>query len=319
MSDHLGIWAHIREIAEGHGDHTGQALAERESAMVRASGLLGVDVSSFQGMPGQWAATAGRIDFGSVKLTEHKPDGETYINPDAAADWAFLLEQRKFRIAYMFGHPGSSAAATSTAFLAELERLGLNDMDGVALDLEVNDGLSAAEVDAWALGVTHQLQVELGRLPLLYTFLSFAGEGNCRSLGHLPLWIADPSSAPGHPRIPAPWKSHAIHQYAINGAIDRDLANYPTGEAMSEALGKAAAKHPAVKHLTLGHQSLAALAAGHDPVATPAQILRLTAEHSPGAKFADDVASFVNDVFDGRLDAQADVPAGLTLWLPAKS
>src|SRR5262249_13796741 len=156
----------------------------------------------------------------AVKLTEHKPDGSTYVNPDAAADWVFLQRQGKGRVAYTFGHPGSSAAATAATFLAELERLGCRDADGLALDLQVTDGQRPPAVAAWAAGVAALITRTLQRPVLLYTFLSFAEAGNCAGLGHLPLWIADPSSTPGRPRVPAPWTAHAIHQYAITGAID---------------------------------------------------------------------------------------------------
>lgn len=200
--------------------------------------LPGLDVSSFQGLPAQWRGHAGSFAWAAVKTTEHQPDGSTYINPDADADWAFLEQQGKGRVAYTFGHPGSSAGVTAAAFLAELGRLGLRDADGVALDLEVTDGQRPPAVAAWAADVAGLITRVLERPVLLYTFLSFAGAGNCAGLGHLPLWIADPSSAPGSPRIPAPWKAHAIHQYAITGAIDRDLAAYPSVAAMSAALGK---------------------------------------------------------------------------------
>lgn len=63
-----------------------------------------------------------------------------------------------------------------------------------------------------------------------------------------------------------------------------------------------------------GTLSLADLCHSHGHGATPAMVLRLTAQHGgyPG-----DVAHWLNEVFEGTRDAQATVPAGLELYLPA--
>lgn len=200
--------------------------------------LAGVDVSSYQGPPGTWARAAGKFSWGAVKLTELEPDGTRYVNPYAAADWAWLGRKRKGRIAYLFGHPSVSAQDSVALFASELRKLGLTGSDGVALDLEVTDGRTAAQVSSWARAVMTGLRQELRREPVLYTFLSFAEAGNCAGLGRYPLWIADPSSPPGRPRVPRPWHSWAIDQYDISGPIDRDVANYPSLARMAAALGR---------------------------------------------------------------------------------
>lgn len=198
----------------------------------------GVDVASFQGTPGQWRGAAGDIGFAAVKLTELSPDGTRYVNPDAAADWEWLKANGKKRIAYLFAHPGADAADTASFFTGQLRKLGLREDDMVAVDLEVNDGKSPAEVSAWAREVTGWLRHDLGRRPLLYTDISFSEAGNCTGLPeHCSLWIADPSSPMGHPRVPAPWASWAIHQFSQQGAIDRDFTAWDTPEHMAEHLG----------------------------------------------------------------------------------
>ncbi len=282
--------------------------------------LPGVDVSSFQGTPRSWMPQAGSISWAAVKISELQPDGTRYVNPDAAADWSALRAEGKGRVAYLFGHPATSVAATVDLFAGEIHRLGLDDGDGICLDHEVSDGRAPADVAAWGRSVLAILRHDFGRAPLLYTFLSFAAEGNCTGMGGYPLWIADPSSPEGRPRVPEPWTSWAIHQYRITGGIDRDLASWPTLAAMQAALGKPRppAKGPAVtEHVTQGKLPLAALCRQHGQGATPAQVLRLTAEHSPGRAFPGNVAHWINEVFDGVRDAQADVPAGLHLYLPA--
>jgi lysozyme len=201
----------------------------------------GVDVSSFQGPPAAWAKNAGAIAWAAVKITELQPPGSApvgYTNPDAAADWAYLKEQGKVRVAYLFGHPSVHAAATVAYFAGQLGALGVADGDAVALDHEVTDGLGPAAVSAWAGAVLAGLRTAFGRTPLIYTFLNFAGAGNCAGLGGYPLWISDPSSPAGHPRVPAPWRTWAVHQYATVGNIDRDISSYATPAAMRAALGK---------------------------------------------------------------------------------
>jgi lysozyme len=207
-------------------------------APARAHLLHGVDVASFQGPPSAWRKEAGHISWAAVKLTELQPNGFRYVNPDAAADWHYLAQHHLGRVAYLFGHPSTSVAHTVDHFITELRKLGLRDADGVMLDLEVTDGRMPGQVDAWAAEVLASLARHLHRRPLLYTFLSFAQEGNTAKLGAYPLWIADPSSPPGHPRVPKPWRHWAIHQYDISGAIDRDVANYPSLAAMRRAIGK---------------------------------------------------------------------------------
>ena len=68
------------------------------------------------------------------------------------------------------------------------------------------------------------------------------------------------------------------------------------------------------KWVTAGMGSLAQLAGEHGT--QPGTILRLTAEHSPGSVFDGAVATWLNDVFAGRVSATAPVPKGLTLYLP---
>lgn len=200
--------------------------------------ITGVDVSSYQGEPGAWRAEAGQIRWAAVKLTELEPNGVRYLNADAAADWAYLAEQKMGRLAYLFGHPSVNVLETVEFFTHELRSLGLGDADGVVLDLEVTDGLGPAQVDAWSAEVMASLRWRLHRTPVLYTFLSFAEAGNTASLGKYPLWIADPSSPAGKPRVPLPWKHWTLHQYSISGPIDRDIANFPSLAAMGHALGK---------------------------------------------------------------------------------
>jgi lysozyme len=225
--------------------------------------LPGVDVSGYQGPPGSWVPIAGKIVWAAVKITEFEPDGKRYLNPNAAADWEWLRAHDKGRIAYLFGHPSVSVQRTVDFFIAEVSRIGLLDDDGVALDLEVTDGLDAPSVASWSADVMSELASRLDRPPLLYSFLSFLEAGNCAYLGGYPLWIANPGNPAGRPAVPRPWTTWAIDQYDISGPIDKDVANYTSRAAMFAALGKPKTKEP--KLLNLGGHLASAVATARWP------------------------------------------------------
>ena len=62
---------------------------------------------------------------------------------------------KPIRIIAPFG-PGT-ATDTVALFTSQLNQLGLADNDGVALDLEVTDGRTPAQVSAWAVQVMEAL------------------------------------------------------------------------------------------------------------------------------------------------------------------
>jgi hypothetical protein len=88
--------------------------------------------------------------------------------------------------------------------------------------------------------------------------------------------------------------------------------------AMAIRAGEPAPK-PAAPQVTEtasdGRLSLAEFAAARK--AWVSTIIRLTAEHSPGAVFDAAMAAYLNDVFAGDIDPSKPMPAGLRLYLPA--
>lgn len=199
--------------------------------------ITGCDIASYQGPPGAWVSVAGDIGFAAVKLTELSTAGP-YVDPDAGADWAWLGEHGKLRMAYFYAHPAAPVADTVALFEGALSALGYTDDDMVSIDLETTDGRTAADVAAWTADVLGLLQRDLDRVPVVYTYIGFAEAGNCAGLDRWPLWIADPSSPAGHPRVPAPWTSFVMHQFDITGDIDRDVAAWPSAAEMAAALGR---------------------------------------------------------------------------------
>jgi GH25 family lysozyme M1 (1,4-beta-N-acetylmuramidase) len=168
----------------------------------------GIDLSSYQ--PSfDWAAEKGRISFAFIKATE----GTRIRDPDFAVNWREAGALGIVRGAYHFGHPKNGAAADSRAFLDTVRAHGLTAGDLIALDLEASDGLSPARVAEYARNWCADVQRATGHTPIVYTFLSFAEQGNCAGLGHYPLWIAEPSAPAGRPVVPRPWSTWKFHQY----------------------------------------------------------------------------------------------------------
>jgi hypothetical protein len=65
-----------------------------------------------------------------------------------------------------------------------------------------------------------------------------------------------------------------------------------------------------IEHTTGGNMSLAELADQHHT--QPSSILRLTAEHSPGAAYPANVAAYINGVFKGSIPPTATCLRGCT-------
>jgi GH25 family lysozyme M1 (1,4-beta-N-acetylmuramidase) len=187
----------------------------------------GIDLSSFQ--PSfDWSAEKGRISFAFMKATE----GATVRDPDFAANWQQARALGIVRGAYHFAHPKNGAATDARAFLDVVRPHGLNAGDLLALDLEVSDGLSPARVAEYARNWCADVQQATGHTPVVYTFLSFAEQGNCAGLGHHPLWIAEPSAPAGRPAVPAPWSTWKFHQYGTtrvgSNTVDVNVFNGDT-------------------------------------------------------------------------------------------
>lgn len=174
--------------------------------------LRGTDISSYQ-------SSIPKGDFAVLKATE----GLT-LNDKRFSSWWKSLEG-KLRGAYHFAHPGNDPVAEADHFLRVVRAAGLHSGDVLVLDHEVSDGTSPVHCSSWAQAWCARVQAAVGYSPVVYTFLSFAREGRCAGLGSRPLWIADPSSAAGHPRVPAPWHTWVMHQYSEVGGIDHDIFN----------------------------------------------------------------------------------------------
>lgn len=189
--------------------------------------IYGRDVSNWQGSY-QWPDD---LAFGFAKASE----GTGFVDAQFAHNWTAMAAKKMVRGAYHFGHPDHNPTTEANHFLSVVRARGLHDGDLLALDLETTDGNTAAHVASWARQFCAHVTTQVGRKPLLYTFVSFARGGYCAGLGTYPLWIAAPSNPAGHPPMPlGPWSSWAVHQYGWS-PVDLDCSHLTA--AQLRALG----------------------------------------------------------------------------------
>lgn len=197
--------------------------------------LKGVDISAYQS-----SIPAG--DFAILKATE----GVSFNDGRFKGWWDTLHKEKKLRGAYHFARPDNNGAvAEADHFLKIVKAAGLQPGDLLVLDHETR-GSSAAHDAQWAADWCAHVKAKTGIVPVVYTFLSFGWEGRCHGLGGYPLWIADPSSPAGKPRVPAPWSHWYFHQYSENGGIDHDMFNgdKTTWAKLAEVWGKGSIPPP---------------------------------------------------------------------------
>jgi lysozyme len=269
--------------------------------------IKGIDLASYQGEPRQWVhePAAQGMEWAAVKFTEVSPQG-VYDNPTAKADWDYLWEHKLGRVAYLFAHPSASVQHTLDAFKAMTGKLGLLPEDGVAVDLEVTDGLSPAAVASFARELCAALAATYGRRPIVYTNLDTARRGNCEGLENYFLWIANPGRPAGLPEVPGPWKDWFAQQYNLAPPVDQDVAHFSSLAAMQAAMGAPRFHTVVAVHVTTGGESLVNLS--HILQTEISTIIRLTLNGSANHMFTDDLADYLDF---GNF--QALMPKGVTL------
>ena len=185
----------------------------------------GVDVASYQ--PTNFP-TSGQA-FAFVKATE----GTGYVNPLHAAQVAHARATGLLVGHYHFARPGS--AADQSAYF--LKHAAPKDGDLLALDWEDED-VSGAAKDALLRRIqqdaaAHRVLLYCNRdFWLNRDTTSFCGDG---------LWIADPSSSAGHPRVQHAW---TVHQYSSSGGIDHNVAAFADRAALAAWAAKTTSTSP---------------------------------------------------------------------------
>lgn len=278
--------------------------------------LLLPDLSEFQAS----ADLAGikRLNGGAVILraaygTGH-PDAAFTRHRVAAGSLGFA-----FTGIYQYLVAGQDAAAQARAFVRTVGHLGPHEV--AILDLEEGTGNQAGRAAQWAAIVDGTL----GGMSWLYSGLDFA-----RSHGLAPVFASARHTWVAAYGNTEPSLGHTLWQ-CTDGKTGANITGWPgagrcdtnlyhgTLARLSALTGAGAPKSgpPAPvprEWTTAGQGSVAGLASQHRT--TPAVILQLTAQHSPGGVFDAAAASYLNEVFGGQADPRKPMPGGLRLWLP---
>jgi lysozyme len=172
-------------------------------------GLLGIDVSHYQGAVDWFAVARGEVKFAFAKAT----DGNTLVDPTFQQNWPRIQEAGLFRGAYHYAHPAHDPEAQAALFASVVGPLGFRDLPPV-LDLEEDEKLPPADVLDWARAFISKAEQLFRRTVMVYTggFWRFKlNNPNDPFFGARPLWLA--AYGP-NPVIPASWSKYTFWQYS---------------------------------------------------------------------------------------------------------
>lgn len=175
---------------------------------------MGIDVSPWN--PNiNWSRVkiAGK-NFAFIKATE----GNNYISPTYAGDWAATKANGIVRGAYHFFRPGQDPVQQAQLFLQNIGTQEADDMPAM-FDWEVTDGVSPSVQIQRALTWLTLVENATGKTPVIYTGPSFWNSlGNPTAFNKYPLFIANYQI--NCPLVPAPWSKWTFWQYgtfAVDG------------------------------------------------------------------------------------------------------
>lgn len=170
------------------------ALAVSGTAVAQAVSFgapKGIDVAAHQhpgGTPIDWSKvrTDGQ-SFAFVKATE----GGDWVNPHYVEDIQAANAAGLKTGAYHYARPAGDAKTQAANFAAQIA-LAPNQTLPPALDIEVTEGKSAAQLEQWIEDFTSELKRLTGRTPMIYTYKYFwMGQmNNSQKFSDMPLWLA---------------------------------------------------------------------------------------------------------------------------------
>ena len=154
-----------------------------------AAQARGIDVSHFQGRVDWKQVALSGVDFCFIKATQ----GSTMVDSYFAQNWAGSAAAGLWQGAYHFAQPGSDPLAQAQFFYKTAGRPGPLGLPPV-LDLEIMDGVDAAQVLQWAQQFLNHADALFGRHTMLYTNTGYwqqlQGAADCHALASRALWLA---------------------------------------------------------------------------------------------------------------------------------
>lgn len=170
------------------------ALAVSGTAVAQAVSLgapKGIDVAAHQhpgGTPIDWSKVrSDGQSFAFVKATE----GGDWVNPHYVEDIQAANAAGLKTGAYHYARPAGDAKTQAANFAAQIA-LAPDQTLPPALDIEVAEGKSAAQLEQWIEEFTSELKRLTGRTPMIYTYKYFwMGQmNNSQKFSDMPLWLA---------------------------------------------------------------------------------------------------------------------------------
>ena len=157
------------------------------------SGLAqGVDTSIWQhpgGAPIDWKTAAGAgTSFAFIKATDGVSPGNDFYETDVEQARAAGIVVGSYHKA----HPAQDATQQARVFARQLQSVGGPQLPPV-LDIEIDEGLSPAQLVTWTRTFLTETQRLTGRTPIVYTYRYFwlLKMGNTTEFTSYPLWIAE--------------------------------------------------------------------------------------------------------------------------------
>ncbi|HEX3762717.1 MAG TPA: GH25 family lysozyme [Kofleriaceae bacterium] len=179
------------------------------------STIKGVDVSHFDGTVDWGAARRAGITFAIIKATE----GTSFVDNHFATNWTNTGANGIVHGAYHFFRPESDPVAQADFFVKIAGSPKSGDLPPV-IDLEVTDGLTAAQVASGARTFLQRLQQKTGRVPMIYTSVRVFNTllGGPAGFGPYSLWVANWNVR--CPNIPnPPWTRWTFWQSSATGTV----------------------------------------------------------------------------------------------------
>ena len=207
------------------------ALAVSGTAIAQAVSFgapKGIDVAAHQhpgGTPIDWSKVrSDGQSFAFVKATE----GGDWVNPHYVQDIQAANAAGLKTGAYHYARPAGDAKTQAANFAAQIA-LAPNQTLPPALDIEVTEGKSAAQLEQWIEEFTSELKRLTGRTPMIYTYKYFwMGQmNNSQKFSDMPLWLA--AYQDQAPEAVGGWKKLSFWQRSGSGKV----AGIPTDVDMN--------------------------------------------------------------------------------------
>jgi GH25 family lysozyme M1 (1,4-beta-N-acetylmuramidase) len=198
------------------------AKVTRAGKLVPMTGVLGIDVSSYQGVV-DWASfTKVKRSFVYVKATE----GSSYRNPYFASQYRGAKAAGMFAGAYHFANPSGKSGKTQATYFVKHGGGWTKDgktLPGV-LDIEYNPyggnmcyGLSKKKMVAWITDFLTTYKKLTTRDAVIYTTTDWWTKctGNTTKFSKTnPLWAARWTPKTGAGKLPGGWPYYTFWQYS---------------------------------------------------------------------------------------------------------